>query len=372
MSRGYQVIDADGHIVEPHDMWDRYLDPKYADRKPAMVKDADGVTRFQLNGQLWPTPCGLGAGRPEGVGAFYDTDSAHRREGGWDSAARLTDMDAEGIDVMVLYPSMLLMGIATIEDAGYAEAVCRAYNDWLADQCRHDPARIIGVALVPLRHPQVAVREARRGVKELGMRGVMAHPAPADERNLDHPDYDPVYAEIEALGVPLAFHEGGGGHERTLSSFRYDSYILTHVISHPFEQMTACANMIVGGVFERFPRLQVAYLEAGSSWLPGWLDRLDEHVERLHHLAPSLTLSPSEYFNRNCWISCDPDERTLAATIGLIGTDRIVWASDYPHLDARDGPVRKFFATQTSLTDADFRAILQDNPRRLYGLPVAG
>lgn len=203
----------------------------------------------------------------------------------------------------------------------------------------------------------------------------MAHPAPADERNLDHRDCDPFYAEVQDLGVPLTFPEGGSGHRRTLSSYRYDHYILTHVISHVFEQMAACANMIVGGVFDRFPRLQVAYLESGSAWLPFWLDRMDEHLERLHHLAPSLTMKPSDYFRRNCWISCDPDERTLAATIDLIGIDlsgddKIVWASDYPHLDAREGPVKKFFATQKKLTEANFRAILQDNPRRLYGLPA--
>lgn len=364
----YQVIDADGHVVEPVDLWERYLDPAYRDRMPRLAKDKRGGLRFSLDGRLWPTPEGRGAGRPEGVGAFYDLDSPKRREGGWDAAARLADMDAEGIDVMVLYPSLLLQGIAVVPDPGFAEAVCRAYNDWLAEHCRHNPERLVGVGVIPLRHPEVAIREARRSVRELGMRGVMAHPAPADDRILSHPDFDPFYAAMQDLDVPLAFHEGGSGHERTLSSYRYESYILTHTISHPFEQMTALADMIVGGVFERFPRLQVAYLEASAGWLPFWLDRLDEHVERLHHLAPDLTLKPSEYFDRQCWISCDPDERTLAATIGLVGDRKIVWASDYPHLDAREGPVKKFFATQQGLTEGNFRAILQDNPRRLYGL----
>lgn len=366
--RDYQVIDADGHVVEPLDLWGRYFSPAYRDRQPRVIRDERGATRFWLDGRLWPTASGLGVGRPEGIGAFFDADSPKRREGGWDPAARLRDMDAEGIDVMVLYPSLLLMGIPVVEDPGYAEAVCRAYNDWLSEHCRYNPDRLVGVAVIPLRHPEVAIREARRAVRELGLKAVMAHPAPADARNLDHPDFDPFYAEVQDLEVPLAFHEGGGGHERTLSSFRYDNYILTHVISHPFEQMTACANMIVGGVFERFPRLQVAYLESSAAWLPFWLDRLDEHVERLHHLAPNLTLTPSAYFNRQCWISCDPDERTLAATVSLIGDSRIVWASDYPHLDAREGPVSKFFATQTSLSEDNLRAIMQDNPRRLYGL----
>lgn len=368
MSRDYQIIDADGHVVEPLDMFERYFDEAFANRRPGFQADEKGGLRFQLDGRLWPTPYGLGAGRPEGIGAFYDAESSHRREGGWDSAARLRDMDAEGIDVMVLFPSMLLLGIATVPDADFAGAVCRAYNDWLFDQCEADPTRMVGVALIPFQHPDVAIEEARRGVERLNMRGIMAHPAPADGRNLDHQDFDPFYATVQELNVPLCFHEGGGGHERTLSSYRYDNYILTHVMSHPFEQMTACANMIVGGVYERFPRLQVAYLEAGCSWLPGWLDRLDEHVERLHHLAPSLTLTPSEYFRRNCWISCDPDERTLAATVDLIGHERIVWASDYPHLDARSGPVSTFFATQSKLSQADLKAILQDNPRQLYGL----
>ncbi|MCB1739806.1 MAG: amidohydrolase [Gammaproteobacteria bacterium] len=366
--RAYQVIDADGHVVEPLDMWDRYFDDSYRKRKPKMVTDAGGHLRFELDGRLWPTPSGPGAGRPEGLGAFYAPDSAHRREGGWDATARLADMDREGIDIMVLYPSLLLMGVPVLRDAGLAEAVCQAYNNWLHEHCKTDPTRLIGVGLIPLQHVEVACREAERCVRSLGMRGVMAHPAPSDERNLDHVDFDRLYATMQALDAPLAFHEGGSGHQRTLSSYRYDNYILTHTLSHPFEQMAACANMIVGGVFERFPSLQVAYLEAGCGWLPSWLDRLDEHVARLHHLAPSLRLSPSEYFQRQCWISCDPDERTLASTIALIGDTKIVWASDYPHLDARSGPVKTFHDVQASLAPAALKAILQDNPRRLYGL----
>jgi predicted TIM-barrel fold metal-dependent hydrolase len=364
----YAVIDADGHVVEPEDLWKHYLDKRFADRSPQLVRDNWGGLRFMLEGRLWPIPTGRGAGRPEGVGAFYDLDSPKRREGGWDAQTRLRDMDAEGIDVMVLYPSLLLMGIATVEDPEFAEAVCQAYNNWLADHCRATPARLIGVAVVPLCHPEVAAREARRAVRELGFRGVMVHPALPDSRTVDHPDFDRFYAEVQDLGVPLAFHEGGGGHEGTLGSQRYRNYILTHAISHSFEQMAACASMIVGGVLERFPRLQVAFLEGGSGWLPFWLDRLDEHVERLHHLAPSLTLLPSEYFQRQCWISCDPDDRTLATVVELCGDDRIVWASDYPHLDAREGPLKKFYATQTRLSETSQRKILHENPRRLYGI----
>ena len=364
----YEVIDADGHVVEPEDLWKRFLDPRFQDRSPELVRDNRGGLRFMLEGRLWPIPTGRGAGRPEGIGAFYDLDSPKRREGGWDATARLHDMDAEGIDVMVLYPSMLLMGIAVVDDAAFAEAVCRAYNDWLADHCRTDPRRLVGVALVPLRHPEVAAREARRAILELGFRGVMVHPALPDARTPDLPEFDSFYAEVQDLGVPLAFHEGGGGHEGTLSSHRYTNYILTHAMSHSFEQMAACATMIVGGVLERFPRLQVAFLEGGCGWLPFWLDRLDEHVERLHHLAPTLTLSPREYFARQCWISCDPDDRLVTAVVEQVGDDRIVWASDYPHLDAREGPLKKFYATQTALSDESRRKILYDNPRRLYGI----
>jgi hypothetical protein len=364
----YQVIDADGHVVEPEDLWKRHLDPRFQDRSPELVRDNRGGLRFMLEGRLWPTPNGRGAGRPEGIGAFYDPGSPKRREGGWDAKARLRDMDAEGIDVMVLYPSMLLMGIAVVEDPAFAEAVCRAYNDWLAAHCRTNSARLVGVALVPLRHPEVAAREARRAVRELGFRGVMVHPALPDARTPDLTEFDRFYAEVQDLAVPLTFHEGGGGHEGTLSSQRYSNYILTHAMSHSFEQMAACASMIVGGVLERFPRLQVAFLEGGCGWLPFWLDRLDEHVERLHHLAPALTRSPSDYFRRQCWISCDPDDRLVTTVVEHVGDDRIVWASDYPHLDAREGPLKKFYATQAGLSDASRRKILHDNPRRLYGI----
>ncbi len=121
-------------------------------------------------------------------------------------------------------------------------------------------------------------------------------------------------------------------------------------------------------MLERFPQLQVAFLEGGCGWLPFWLDRLDEHVERLHRLAPWLTQRPSDYFRRQCWISCDPDDRLVATVVEHVGYDRLVWASDYPHLDAREGPLKKFYATQTGLSEESRRRILHDNPRRLYGV----
>lgn len=120
-------------MLEPLDLWDRYLSPASQDRKPRYVRDTGGGLRFELEGRLWPIPSGPGAGRPEGISGLFEPGAPKRRAGGWDPAARIRDMDTEGIDVMVLFPSLLLMGIAVVEDPGFAEAVCRAYNDWLSE-----------------------------------------------------------------------------------------------------------------------------------------------------------------------------------------------------------------------------------------------
>jgi predicted TIM-barrel fold metal-dependent hydrolase len=144
---------------------------------------------------------------------------------------------------------------------------------------------------------------------------------------------------------------------------------LTHMISHPFEQMLAALSIIAGGVLERFPRLRVAFLESGCGWLPFWLHRMDEHYERRAHEVPWLTMRPSDYFRRQCIISCDPDEVTIPAVVDYIGEDHVCWASDYPHWDAIfPGAVAELRKHLNGLSEAAHEKILGDNARRFLDL----
>jgi predicted TIM-barrel fold metal-dependent hydrolase len=279
-------------------------------------------------------------------------------------------MDIEGIDQMVLYPTRGLHAVAIADlDGRVSAAICRAYNRWLHDFCAVDPDRLVGVALLGLHDPALAIAEARYAVRELGMRGLMIRPNPYRGRNLHDPAYDEFYAAVSELDVPLAIHEGCGVWMPEYGTDRFVEHIARHAMCHPMEQMGAVLSCTIGGVFERHPQLRVLFLEAGGTWLPYWLARLDEHVEWVGHIeTPYLTMRPSEYFKRNGWIGFEPDEPNLRGLVEYVGADRLLWASDYPHPDAAfPGAVDELFDV-TALTEGERRAIVEANPIAAYGL----
>ncbi|TMA44619.1 MAG: amidohydrolase [Deltaproteobacteria bacterium] len=263
MYQDYRVIDADGHVLEPVDLWERYIDPEFRHQAPRGV----GVLSVEVLGHVLPdVPGGLPLEAPDyttGPAARYGF--AARRN--FDAESQLEALDIEGIDVAVLYPSRGLYAASVDElPPRFAGAICRAYNRWLADFCARAPERLVGAAFVSLHDPGVAVAEAVYAVEQLGMRAVFIRPNPVNGRTIDHPDFDPLYAEIERLGVPLATHEGAGVHLAQFGRGRYDKLMKLHLVCHAVENMGACMDLIVGGVLERHPRLRCVFLESGAGW----------------------------------------------------------------------------------------------------------
>jgi uncharacterized protein len=367
------IIDCDGHLVEPHDLWERWMPGPLKARAPRLVKDRYAATRILLEGRLYPQVEGKGKGFPGLPEAWYSIDAG----GGVTShettrpESRLRAMDTDRIDVAVLFPTL---GLYTVDarDPGLAVAICRAYNDWLAKEyVAANPRRLVGVAMISLRDVAEAARELRRAVVELGHKAAYVRPNPVDGRTLEDPTFDPFYAEAQALGVPVMFHEGTEGQIPTAGLDRYDNFFMTHAISHPFEQMLASLSIIAGGVLERFPQLRVAFLESGCGWLPFWLHRMHEHWEKRGQEVPWLIRDPVEYFRRQCMISCDPDEATIPAVVDYIGEDCVCWASDYPHWDAVfPGAVDELRKHMGGLSPAAQQKILGDNARRFLNLSV--
>jgi predicted TIM-barrel fold metal-dependent hydrolase len=154
MSRAYNVVDADGHVLEPLDLWDQYMDPRFRNRAPRLIKDTDGKERLVIEEQvLGSAQAGLGGaggvGARQGVVAANTMEYREGRKGGFDPHARIPDMDADGIDAAFLYPTLGLFSGA-IHDPELAAATCRAYNRWLADYCKAYPDRLFGIAMLPL------------------------------------------------------------------------------------------------------------------------------------------------------------------------------------------------------------------------------
>ena len=369
---GAGVVDADGHVLEPMDLWERYLDPPERRFAPRAVRNDWGLDTVYVDGQeIVTAPLGL-LGTP---GSRMDElDPAKKipweraQRGGFDPVERLRDMDLEGIDVAVLYPSIGL-NFWAIEDATAAVALARAYNDWLADYCATDRRRLVCAAMLPLQDPAAATAELRRAARELGFPAAFVRPNPCRGRHIGDAAFEPVWAAAEELRVAIGIHEGSSNVIPTLGAQRFFNPLLLHAASHAFEQMFACATLIVTGVMERHPDLHFAFLESGGGWAPYWLWRLDEQVHGFGRYAPEMRRLPSEYFARQCWISFEGDERTLPALLPHVGEERVVWGSDYPHHDATfPGAVKKLEATIGALPPAAQRRILGGNAAALYRL----
>jgi uncharacterized protein len=341
---GLPVLDADGHVVEPADV--------FADLVPTGVEvfDLPPTTPYQMCGDL----------------ELLRDQLDH----GFDAPSYLRAMDAQGIDGAVLYPSMgLFVPFLPELDVEGSAAACRAYNDWIAGYCATDPSRLAAVGVVP-REPARAAAEARRAVG-LGLVGVLVRPNHLGGEYLHATEWSALYGTLEEAGGVLAVHEALGLRAgTTIGSDRFSTFASRHACSHPLEQMTAAVALLLGGVLERHPRLRVAFLESGTGWLPYWLARLDEHREWMHDTeCADLGLDPSEYFARQCVISSDPDDALAAFTISQVGANHVMWASDFPHPDAAyPDAVDEFLELVPDLSDADRRAVLWDTPVRFYGL----
>ena len=293
---------------------------------------------------------------------------------GFDPASNLRDMDREGIDLSVLFPTLgLYIMWRDNLDPELSAAICRAYNTWLAEYCNYNASRLYGVALIPLQDPARAVTELRHAKEKLGLVGIFWRPNKLCGRTLSSPDYFPIYEAAADLGVAVCVHEGARTVLPQAGSDRYSEFG-RHVACHPIEQMLACLNFCADGVLERFPRLKVAHLESGCGWVPFWLERMDEHWEHDSQGSARTTKEkPSVYFKRQCWVSCEAGEGLVPSFLEHVGADYLTVATDYPHSDA----VGKFpdltvgaLSGNSSFTTEARRKILWDNPVRLYGLEV--
>ncbi|PYO12472.1 MAG: hypothetical protein DMD75_07330 [Candidatus Rokuibacteriota bacterium] len=237
------------------------------------------------------------------------------------------------------------------------------------DRNRRARARPLGGDLPRVQQLAGRVEEARRSVRELGAVALVLSNHPVNGRAWYDPAYEPLWAEAESLGVPVAFHGIQMAYQEHLGRRFMDNFVMAHAVAHPLEQMMALGSLLTGGVFERFPRLKAAFLEGSCSWVPWWLWTLDERVEkfgdddRFH-----LTMRPSEYFRRNCWVSVDPDEDVVRHAIPTMGDDNIVISTDWPHDDSAYPRAVETFLGLEGVSETTKRKILWDNCARLYGL----
>ncbi len=379
------IADSDLHVMEPPDLWLRYIDPAYQHAAPIGLTELTRDMRVRVKNH---TLLRLGAVRPQHIDGRktgwrdeHESVYAEAEAAGWDAASSVAAMDVEGLDLAVMFPSrgLFVLGLDSSEHVGadglepaYATAIARAYNDWLADYCRFAPDRLYGAAMVAPHDVEGAVTEARRCVEELGFKAVFLAPGCVNNRPWHHPVYDPLWAEIQRLDVPLSFH--GGGQTYLTPDFSLpplDKLMLWHTFNQPLAIQFVTVSLCGGGVLERFPDLRVALLEGNCSWAPWLLDRLDEHFEWTGwYEGTDLTMKPSEYFRRQCFLGVECEEATAVHYLDWFGDDNLVFSTDYPHGDSQFPHAVHTF-DKLELPESSKIKICGENWERLYQIPLA-
>ena len=376
-------VDADGHILEPPDLWERYLEPKYRARALRIKSDDRGLEYLEIDGRPSKLvrngmPAGLGAmdrvggieyEREAKTGLLY-VDNAPL--GAMDAEERIRRLDLENLERAFLYPTLGVLWVAENEDEALSQAYARAYNRWIVDFCADSQGRLIPIAQLSLGDPEAAEKELRRAAKD-GVKGVWVPPFTMTRKGIGHPDHHRIFAAAQELGLPLGIHPsfepkwaapGRFPEMRGAKHAFFENAIASDAVRHAF------TTFFSYGVFESFPELRVVVLESGASWIGYWLDRLDTVYGSPQGAGVRARLSepPSFYFERQCFISGDPDETTLAAIIPQVGEDKFFWASDFPHPDHAPDYIPNLTRMVEALPESARAGLLGRNVLRAYGI----
>jgi predicted TIM-barrel fold metal-dependent hydrolase len=369
------ILSSDSHVFEPPDLWTTRIDAAFRERAPRMQR-IDGADQLVVEADQVVSGIGLisNAGArfeaPEtisGEGRFEDVP-----RGGYDPDQHLADMRLDGVAGEVLYPSQGLFYFR-VADTPLMSAIFRAYNDWLAEFCRRDPARLKGIAMINLDDVQDGIRELERAAR-LGLAGAMITEYPLEHRRYDQPEYEPFWAATASLGMPLSLHTATrrqgkirGAGEKTLRDASSRS-------TKAFYPALSLCDMIFSGVFERHPALTLAIVEFELSWAPNILAAMDytyreRHGEAIYRFKDGMR--PSDFFHRNVVLSFQEDAIGIRLR-DVIGVDNMMWGSDYPHSESTFPRSRKILeAILAGVPDDERARIAGANTARVYRFDTA-
>jgi predicted TIM-barrel fold metal-dependent hydrolase len=364
------VISADSHVMEPADLWTSRLAPGLRDQAPQVRRNEDRPGwSFHAPGLPPSTVAGAwGAGRSgEDLKAHLETagyESA--RPSGWDPAARLEDQDVDGVHAEVLYGT-LGMRLFRMTDGDLQRAVFGVYNDWLAEFCGHDTRRLHGLGLVSLWDVDAGVAELER-CAALGLKGAMIWGFPPPDAPYHTARYDRLWAAAQDLELPLSLHIVTGMGEESRVDFTAAAIRYMHMIH---EVQRSISQLVLGGVLERFPRLQIVGAECEIGWLAHWMQRMDHANEKFGALMDvRLSMAPSDYVRRQVWLTF-MDDAVGAASLEAIGADTFMWGSDFPHTDST-WPHSKAVIDKnmTGVPAGIATKVLHDNAASLYHIDL--
>ncbi|MSQ26095.1 MAG: amidohydrolase [Dehalococcoidia bacterium] len=369
----YKLISADGHVIEPPNLWVDRMPKKYKDRIPHMVSLPD-TDAWIIEGAADPLTFGLNtvAGLPpERYNPKLRFSEVWR--GGWDPKARVEEQDQGKVDAEIMFPTPRISNSIfwNNSDPEFHIACVRAYNDWLSEYCSYAPDRLGGVAMLPNVGAQAAIDEMHRAIKLPGIVTVMCGKYPNGGAWLD-PSDDPFWAAMEETGVPLNIHVGFASgppttHEKASQGFAFTGAFTgaLRIQEAPYRAL----ELIYHRVFDRFPKLKVVLAETDCGWVPYFMEQIDDRVPRQNPKnRVQFKLKPSEYFTRNFWYTIVFDSFGLRNR-HEIGVERILWSNDFPHASC-DWPNdwKRIAKDFKGMPAGDQHAVLAGNALTLYGL----
>ena len=360
------VISSDSHVFEPPDLWTKRIDARFKDRAPRMERVDDVDQLVVEGGQI------AGIGLISNAGARFEapeTISAQGRfedvlPGGYDPDQHIKDMKIDGVSGEVLYPSQGLFYFK-IEDPELMSAVFRAYNDWLAEFCQTNPHQLKGIAMINLDDVQDGLRELERSAK-LGLVGAMITEYPVEDRRYDNPEYEPFWAAAQDLNMPLSLHTATRSEGPSRGSGATSVRVASGRANKVFYPATSMCDMIFSGVFERYPGLKVSIVEFELSWAPYLLTSMDyTYVERQEEASYRFKndLKPTDFFHNNIYLSFQEDDVGIRLR-DVIGVDRMMWGSDYPHSEST-------FPKSREILDRILEGVPQGERDKIVGTNVA-
>ena len=366
-----RIVSADSHVIEPADVWTARIERRFADRAPHVVHEFNGKSGdyFVAEGM---TPLAIAAFAVAGVNPREFKDKmregyANVRPGGWDPVERIKDQDRDGVSAEVIYPSFG-MRLFQLDDGELRMACFRAYNDWLAEYCSYDPRRLAGIGTIALDDPALGTDELTR-ISAKGLRGAMIWGEAPAERPYSDPVYDRFWAAAQDAGVPISLHIVTERRSAPAPDLKKIS-IMKHYVTMHHGIEKSLADLIMGGVLERFPQLKIVSVENDIGWIPHLMQRADHAYDRYRFLERDAAIPhpPSYYFHRQVYATFQ-DDRVGIITRDVAGVGNLMWASDYPHSDSTWPNSREVIARDfAGVAEADRRRITADNAAELYGV----
>ena len=313
----YRVVSSDSHIFEPADLWTSRVEPKFKDRAPRMVhREEDASDWWVCEGLLGTGTASGGGGQagrrfeePENLGLAGPADEI--RPGGYIPEEHVTDMDADGIDVGIIYPTQSLL-LYRVPDSDLLTALFKTYNDWIAEFCKAVLSRLKGIAAVNIDDVQQCVKELQRCHK-MGLVGTLIPVYPPEDRPYASPEYEPLWAAAQDLGMPLSLHQGTIRPHPGQPLGNLESLGPSFFTNMDHWVRMSLSHMMFSGVFKRYPNLQLGAVEHEVSWAPHFLDRLDYNytqrppqeagtrLKRTCYPATTSAATCSSHFRRMAW-----------------------------------------------------------------------